>query len=325
MTDYLFSQLNDSQLYALAIIPKITGTLSWVGSLSIICHCLSPAGKLNTQKRLLCVLSLGDMMCSIGQIVSTWAIPSDTIYDSFVKFNIGNQLTCNVQGFLLQFGSVLALFNNVFLCINYLLRGRHKWSIAKIASKAEPIFHAIGFLVSIFLSLVPLFYEMYNPGITRCWIIEYPLLCTKKDDRECIRGEKAFMFRTIVAIIAITCFIFMIVSFKLLYNAVKMEEEKLRSTSSEEDREDEGDRNSMHKKISRESLFYLVPFFIVYAPFVFATFIFTSLKTNATAVFIMFLFLVTCMPIQVRKEGRKKERITVSFVQEVNKLLLIKF
>lgn len=309
MSDNYAEHLSDSQLIALAIIPKITGTLSWIGSFSIIYNCVtsfSPMAninsissnqssrlrrsKTNTYKRLLCLLSFGDILSSTGNIMSTWAIPKDTTMD-YVKFNIGNTLSCNIQGFFIQFGGVLALMNNCLLCIYYLLRIRYKWSVERIATGAEPVFHFTGFTMALIFSVIPFFGQMYNPTSGFCWVAAYPADCMFDENINCIRGENAPKIRSATSIIVIVAFFVIIGSFGLLYRTVKALESRAGSTRVD-------DQQAVHKKIYRQAWHYIIPFFIVYAPSVAAIFVYTHVKIPQVTIF-MRIISVIFTPIQV--------------------------
>lgn len=115
----LESSFSYAQKVSLAIIPKITSALSIIGSCLIIYHI---SRKRKTQRdaqrevyhRILFALSTCDLLGSIGYFASTWSIPKDDP-QSLVVFNVGNTLSCNVQGFTLQFGTVSAgEFDSVF-------------------------------------------------------------------------------------------------------------------------------------------------------------------------------------------------------------------
>jgi hypothetical protein len=93
---------SESQIIALALAPKVTGFLSMVGSFWIIVEVLmDDLKRTNVYHRLLLGLSSSDFIFSIFMFASTWPIPSDT---PDIAWAIGNERTCKVQGFVLQFG-----------------------------------------------------------------------------------------------------------------------------------------------------------------------------------------------------------------------------
>jgi hypothetical protein len=101
------------QQIALAVIPKITGSLSLIGSVWIVVEILTTKEKRhNVYNRLLCMRSLVDCIISGWYFASTWPIPRDSEDD--VVYNVGNMNTCTTQGFILQFSLATPLCKWVY-------------------------------------------------------------------------------------------------------------------------------------------------------------------------------------------------------------------
>jgi len=99
--------LSDFQQKFVAIVPKVTGGLSIVGSSYIIWHVASSRKRLSKPyHRLLLNMSAQDLIYSVRSFVSTWAIPSDT---PGVYMNVGNTQTCTAAGFF-GHGSALSRY-----------------------------------------------------------------------------------------------------------------------------------------------------------------------------------------------------------------------
>jgi hypothetical protein len=91
-----------SQQVALAVAPKITAALSMLGSSWIVVEVLTQRTKReNVYNRLLCAMSIVDVITASCYFASTWPIPEGT---EGVAFSVGNQNTCITQGFFLQLG-----------------------------------------------------------------------------------------------------------------------------------------------------------------------------------------------------------------------------
>jgi hypothetical protein len=91
-----------SQQVALAVVPKVSGALSMLGSSWIIVEVLTQRTKReNVYNRLLCAMSILDVIVSSWLFASTWPIPKRT---EGVAFSVGTQNTCIAQGFFLQLG-----------------------------------------------------------------------------------------------------------------------------------------------------------------------------------------------------------------------------
>ena len=113
---------------ALATLPKLSGTLSIFGSLWMIVEVITtPSKRSRVFHRIICSMSIVDLLASSAFFISTWAIPTslsinyygsnsyesdiqveedvniiDGEYDDVV-WNIGNEATCTIQGFVIQF------------------------------------------------------------------------------------------------------------------------------------------------------------------------------------------------------------------------------
>ncbi len=91
-----------SQQVALAVVPKVSGALSMLGSSWIIVEVLTQRTKReNVYNRLLCAMSILDVIMTSWLFASTWPIPEGT---EGVAFSVGNQNTCITQGFFIQLG-----------------------------------------------------------------------------------------------------------------------------------------------------------------------------------------------------------------------------
>lgn len=252
---YPNDSFTDLQNCILPIIHKLSGLASFIGSLLITIDILkkkkepqsqqqqrvqrrsAAPKKSNTQKRLLLGLSLFDMIQSACHFCSTWPIPVDSSPQyAFIKFNIGNQTSCTVQGFLIFFSGGAVPLYNAFLCIYYLICVKYKRnsrflsSDRKIATRIEPIFHFIAIMLPLFLSIHATRKEYFNPISNFCFIAAYPRKCdtNKFHDVECIRGENATTFRMWTVIVGSSaCLIIMIGSLTILYYEVKTQGKRM--------------------------------------------------------------------------------------------------
>jgi hypothetical protein len=105
---------------------------------------------------------------------------------------LGNTYTCNAQGFFALFGMTCMYNYNAMLCVYYACAIAFTMRERNIKKHVEPILHIYPVLVSLAVSLPPLFYEMYNPGITAypwCGPFPYPDECAVLDGVPCIRGD----------------------------------------------------------------------------------------------------------------------------------------
>lgn len=155
----------NKQRKLLAVCPKITGGLSMIGSSLTIREIFKdPSKRSKPQFRILVGMSICDMFSSFGYFMSTWAIPKDSD-NSFAR---GNDLTCNVQGFLIQFGVAIPLYN-CMLCIFHLLTIKHGWKEDQVRS-VEKLFHftPLGFAAATSVTIAA--NGNYGDAMLWCWI-----------------------------------------------------------------------------------------------------------------------------------------------------------
>ena len=124
---------NYNKVLLLAILPKVSSTLSLCGSLWIIIEIVTKYRKspklITTYHRLLFCMSTYDILESIWNFAATWPInksidlsmnrgseyiPEDLqeTESNFVKFlyhNVGNDVSCSIQGFFLQLGAAIPI------------------------------------------------------------------------------------------------------------------------------------------------------------------------------------------------------------------------
>jgi hypothetical protein len=187
------SNLSVSQQKVLAITPKVTSLLSIPCSIFIIFEAIrdSRRGKSSAVQRALVGMSCIDILSSSAWFLSTWAVPRGTI-----AYSVGNQATCNFQGFLLQLAIGAPLYN-CSLALYYLLIIKYKWTNERL-QKSERWVHVsiISFSVGSSVALLPL--KLYNHIVTVCWVIGSPAGCENSShigsDIPCDRGNHAWLY-----------------------------------------------------------------------------------------------------------------------------------
>lgn len=154
------------QIKALAIIPHITGTLSFLGSSSILYDILW-ARKRNLPQpygRLLLSISTVDVITSAAFGLSTWPIPRGT---EGVWGAVGTTQTCTAQGF---FGQLMlgSPFYNMMLAIYYLLIGKYNLSEEEMTQRYEPYMHLVAIVPPVALAVAGLPLHLYNNANIWC-------------------------------------------------------------------------------------------------------------------------------------------------------------
>ena len=222
-----WEHLSHSQTIALTLSIKVSSLLSVAGSSFVIYQILAPHKReamLRTlYHRIVLTISSMDIVRTLSVFLSTWPIPKDTLHDDWIWGNVGNQITCNIQGYFIQSSGLSCAISTTFLCIYFMLLIRYNWSERRLR-KVEWMMRLTICLVFVG-SLFPLFYDSFNPTLLFCWINSYPISCDTSEEYECLRGENAIMFRLLLLSIPIVlCVTIVIVTMSLLYISVKKQD-----------------------------------------------------------------------------------------------------
>mmetsp|Transcript_32358 Transcript_32358/g.78949 ORF Transcript_32358/g.78949 Transcript_32358/m.78949 type:complete len:271 (-) Transcript_32358:107-919(-) len=209
------------QQKALAIIPKVTSSLSIVGSSYIIIHVLRRSKlRRRVYTRILLVMSFMDLLFSIKSFLSTWIIPSMT---PFVYGAAGNFQTCDAWAFIGHGSSLSSALYNGTLAIYFALTIAYNYREHDISGKwIEYAFHLFPLLSGWGTAIVAVSLpNMFGPIGWTCWLGTYPPGCGTRFP--CIRGDpdRLFMYRVVLFylflwISFLICLISMIVIFRVI-------------------------------------------------------------------------------------------------------------
>jgi G protein-coupled glucose receptor regulating Gpa2 len=156
---------NEAQSIALAVIPKISGTVGMMFCAVIIFTVMRDKNRRNkTYHRLLVGLSVVDMICAFWLALSTWPIP----VESNVLWASGNDGTCTLQGFFTSFG-VTSSFYNASISLYFLLVIRYGWKESQI-KKIEPLLHIVPLFWGFGTSFAGLKPGIFGNAYLWCWI-----------------------------------------------------------------------------------------------------------------------------------------------------------
>jgi len=178
---------------ALAIIPKVTGALSFLCSSYLVFHILRSKKRRNDPfERIIMGLSVADMITSFfGFFLSTWPMPKDTFLASGA---IGTTATCSMQGFMFQLGILAMPLYNIVVGFYYLLKVVFGWKESRLR-KLEWVFHGFPWSIALATAIAGLILKLYNPSPrgSMCWIEEYPPYCS--NSLSCTRGANSLYYR----------------------------------------------------------------------------------------------------------------------------------
>lgn len=186
----------ESKLKAIAIAPKFPALLSIFGSSFIVLHVTyARQGKRSTHHRILLGMSICDVFVSLVFFLGTWPIPRGSP-NAFAA--IGNQATCNFQGFFSQFSLAVAMYN-ASLSFYYVCKIRLGWSEEFITKKVEPYLHALSLTIGLATSTAAWVLKLYNNDSWECWISPNPQDCNESWKNggvtNCFRGDNASLYR----------------------------------------------------------------------------------------------------------------------------------
>mmetsp|Transcript_26905 Transcript_26905/g.58834 ORF Transcript_26905/g.58834 Transcript_26905/m.58834 type:complete len:456 (+) Transcript_26905:511-1878(+) len=208
---------------SLAFLPKVSGTLSFVGSTYIFQDVArSRRRRSKPYNRLILALSTFDIMASVVNIMSTWPIPEGT---PGVYAAVGTTATCTAQGFFGETGNMTTPMYNGMLCLYYMLIIRSGWSEMKI-KRVEPYLHVLPLVVGLTMGIAGLPLTLYNPSGWLCWYAPYPGNCLSDPTVPCERGELAHVFRWVHYGFIWSAILFVTVGMFLIYRKVHDNEAK---------------------------------------------------------------------------------------------------
>jgi hypothetical protein len=258
---------SDAQLIASALCPKFTAMASVVGSALIIRDIIQIRNKksvaLSTRHRLLCGMSVCDILSSSACFLTSWPVPKDT---PFAVWNVGTTQTCTAQGFFnhLAIGTVLY---SACLALYYLLVIRHGWKNEYIAKRVEPWMHfvAIGFALSTGIASLAL--KIFNPiGFGYfCGIATFPPFCTQsyenKGPTDCTRGDNARIYHGILTLGPACCVVvWLAVSMWLVYWKIRTTERGSSRSQSQPGR--------MTQRFALQACMYVGAMIVTWSPFI---------------------------------------------------------
>uniref|UniRef100_A0A6U5MQS0 G-protein coupled receptors family 2 profile 2 domain-containing protein n=1 Tax=Grammatophora oceanica TaxID=210454 RepID=A0A6U5MQS0_9STRA len=188
-----------TEFLILAIIPKVSAVLSTAGSVWILVEVFTDRKKVtNVYHRLLTAMSIYDILESSWNFASNWALPVGT---PNTWYTFGTQATCTAQGFFLQFGVGIPIYNGC-LALYYLLIVRYGIRDERMKKWIEPSMHLFAFVVAFGTAIAGVPLDLYNPDdVPMCWIKNNPIGCTEtwqstpENPANCVRGDNSSLYR----------------------------------------------------------------------------------------------------------------------------------
>lgn len=138
-----------TQQIIVALLPKFSSVLSLFGSIWIITEVLTDKDT-NRRKRnhpyhrLLCAMSIYDVLESLWNFFSSWPIPKGT---EGVIWAQGNTASCSAQGYFLMLSVAVPIYN-AMLSLYYMLVINFKFTDSTLRRRVEPAMHLVAFFWS---------------------------------------------------------------------------------------------------------------------------------------------------------------------------------
>lgn len=218
----------DTRTYA--NIQTVTSLISLISSMAIIWIIWRSSQKLSVPfHRLLLGLCIADIISSFALSFSTLPIPSELRENTWKAS--GNNATCQAQGFVIFFGSMVAPLYTCSLCIYYLIvvtyrKGRN--ADRYIRGKIELYLHGLPIFVPLLGAIGILSLNAFHPNMTYCFIGPDPS-CGDFGKEDCESSyQKArilFYVFSVGPYLILPCVIF--TTMLMMYRAVLGQEKKL--------------------------------------------------------------------------------------------------
>lgn len=155
-----------AQLRSLALLPKITGSISILFSSLIVSNVIrnQQNHRRRTYHRIMCGISLADISASFWLALSTWPIPRS----SNALWAVGTDTTCTLQGFFTQLG-ICSSFYNASLSIYYVLVIVWNWNDSQLR-KVEWMLHLVPILFAVTTATAGVLLDIYGNATLWCFI-----------------------------------------------------------------------------------------------------------------------------------------------------------
>lgn len=172
----------EAETLTMQVLPRISSTASMIGSLLIVISvCRRGRKRALMYHRILFFMSLTDVANSFAFFLANWPMPPPD--------GVGNQVSCDVQGWMLQFGLSIPIWN-ALLAFNFLLRIRYEVP-EDVVRRKEVMYHLVAWVWPLATAFACLGLELYNDALLWCWIAPFPSGCgpTGTTGEPCERGK----------------------------------------------------------------------------------------------------------------------------------------
>jgi hypothetical protein len=297
----------------LAIMPRISGSLSMLGSALVAFHIVKKVWTkdgLLSYHYIILAMALVDFFSSFAYALGVTPMPpgpSPKFQRPHRYGARGNEHTCAAQGFGIQFGITIILLN-LLLSVHYLCVIRWRVREEQLRKWVGPGL-AIVFAIGLSLAVPLIFLKGYNYTPVWCWI--GPNFSHCADDglsvQEC--RDRAYLWRNFMyflplwLLVGLTTIIQLAIFWTVRSTESRTEKWKfssVREKKASKRREQRGKRRlNSSRAVAIQSMLYLSSFFISWIPYTIASYVLQDetgvLESN---LFWLLLFVVALQPVQ---------------------------
>jgi len=304
--------LSLTQRRVLAIVPKITGLCSMIGSLVIITDVArDPKKRSQTYTRIMMAMSCYDFVTSCMYALSTWPIPRG----SGPLYAAGTTGTCTAQGFFIQLSLGAPLYN-LSLAVYYLLVIKHGWSDVKLA-KLERFVHPVVAATAFGIAIAGLPLKLYNNSNVWCWIAPNDRMNSNVNANF---YRWAFFYVELWLIIVIVTVIMMAVVVNVVQTANKTTRYSVQTTNKTKRYSFRGMDAKLSTTVKKQALYYVSAFYVTWLALTILRILQTADVQVPYAIFVLavlltplqgfFNFLIYMKPryLRYRRRRRKKQQ-----------------
>ncbi len=255
---------DDSHHKAFAIIPKVGGILSIIGSILILRDVFLKFKEHKTiplTTKMMTLITVANLFLGFWEnFLSTWMVPRDTL--AFMAS--GNVTTCNLQAFIsVLMYMIVETAYTMLSALYYITVARKDWTTQKTQSwTVVCTFLVLPIIIGIGTAVPLLVTQQYNfDGVYRCNIASYPLDCYHNDDIPCERAPNATLIRGWLYLYVSVCFALIIMFLSMMLCSVEKQNAELAKHSEYYLQGIRGEGNSSNP-VAFRSLRYLTAFFI---------------------------------------------------------------
>ena len=173
------------------VLCSTLGSFSVVASIAIMVIIFrSHDGLSSVYHRFIFGMSIGNLLAATSMSLNTLLMPSDMPYTGFEGLHIGNQTTCNIQGFIFAFGIGIENVYFVSLLMYYSCYISLRMPNGTFRKFIEPALHLVSIATGLAFSIGSVLWDLINPSMDKNWCARSVLPFWCEDEPEsCIRGS----------------------------------------------------------------------------------------------------------------------------------------